>query len=64
MALYTPLDRTALEGLARRFGIAEVTSFSVMDGGLENTSYYIETSSAKYVLTLWDQKPLEQVITM
>ncbi len=61
MALYAPLDRTALESLARRFGIAEVTSFSVMDGGLENTSYYIETSSAKYVLTLWDQKPLEQV---
>jgi len=58
MALYARLDRTAVEGLARRFGIGDITTFSVMDGGLENTSYFVETSSARYVLTLWDQKSL------
>ncbi len=59
MALYARLDRAAVEGLARRFGIDDITAFSVMDGGSENTSYCIETSSGKYVLTLWDQKTLE-----
>ncbi len=58
MALYARLDKRAIEGLARRFGIGDVTAFSVMDGGRENTSYSIVTSSAKYVLTLWDQKTL------
>ena len=56
MALYDRLDRRALEGLARRFGIGDIRTFSVMDGGLENTSYCVETSSGRYVLTLWDQK--------
>jgi len=60
MALYDRLDRRALEGLARRFGIGDIRTFTVMDGGRENTSYCVETSSARYVLTLWDQKSLQQ----
>ena len=64
MALYARLDRSAVDGLARRFGIGDVTAFSVMDGGWENTSYCIETSSAKYVLTLWDQKPLNHATNL
>jgi homoserine kinase type II len=35
-----------------------------MDGGLENTSYCVETSSSKYVLTLWDQKSLQQATNL
>ena len=58
MALYAQLDRSAVESLARRFGIGEITAFSVMDGGRENTSYCVETRSSRYVLTLWDQKSL------
>jgi homoserine kinase type II len=60
VALYARLDRAAVQGLARRFGIDDITVFSVMDGGRENTSYYIETHSGKYVLTLCDQKSLQQ----
>jgi len=58
MALYARLDRAAIEGLARRFGVDDITKFSVMDGGRENTNYCIETNSGKYVLTLCDQKSL------
>ena len=64
MALYAQLDRSAVEGLARRFGIDDITAFSVMDGGRENTSYCVETSSARYVLTLWDQKSLKQATNL
>ena len=64
MALYARLDRTAVEGLARRFGIGDITASSVMDGGRENTSYCVETSSGKYVLTRWDQKSLEDATNL
>jgi len=64
VALYAQLDRSAVEGLARRFGIGDITAFSVMDGGRENTSYCVETSSARYVLTLWDQKSLQQATNL
>ncbi len=60
MALYNRLDKRTVKGLAHRFGIGDIITFSVMDGGLENTSYCVETSSGKYVLTVWDQKSLQQ----
>ncbi len=64
MALYARLDRAAVEGLARRFGIGDITVFSVMDGGSENTNYCLETSSGKYVLTLCDQKSLKHATNL
>ena len=59
MVLYAQLDRSAVEGLTRRFGISDITAFSLMDGGRENTSYCVETSSGRYVLTHFDQKSLK-----
>jgi homoserine kinase type II len=64
MALYARLDRSAVESLARRFGIGDITAFSVMHGGLENTSYCVETSSGRYILTLWDQKSLKHTTSL
>ncbi|MEE9158473.1 MAG: homoserine kinase [Gammaproteobacteria bacterium] len=64
MALYARLDRRAIEGLARRFGIGDITAFSVMHGGQENTSYCVETSSGQYVLTLCDQKSLKHATNL
>ncbi len=64
MALYARLDRAAVESIARRFGIDDITVFSVMDGGLENTNYCLETSSGKYVLTICDQKSFKHATNL
>ena len=64
MALYARLDESAVEGLTRRFGIGDITAFSVMDGGSENTNYCLETNSGKYVLTLCDQKSLKHTTNL
>ncbi len=64
MVLYARLDRSAVEGLARRFGISDITTFSVMDGGYANTSYCVETSSGRYVLTIFDQQSLKEVTNL
>jgi homoserine kinase type II len=64
MALYARLDRAAIEGLARRFGIDDITAFSVLDGGSENSNYCVETNSGKYVLTLCDQKSLKHATNL
>lgn len=61
MALYNCLDRSAVEGLMRRFGICDIKNTSVIDGGHENTSYRVETRSARYVLTICDQQSLNEV---
>jgi len=64
MALYARLDMAAVEGLVRRFGIEDVTAFSVMDGGSENTNYCVETNSGKYVLTICDRKSLKHATNL
>jgi len=64
MALYAHLDRAAVEGLARRFGVDDITAFSVLDGGSENSNYCVETNSGKYVLTLCDQKSLKHATNL
>jgi homoserine kinase type II len=64
MALHARIDRSAVESLARRFGIGDITALSVMDGGHENTSYCVETSSGRYVLTVSDQKSLRHVTNL
>jgi len=64
MALYARLDRAAVEGLARQFGIDDIAAFSVMDGGRENTNYCLETNSGKYILTLFDQKSLKHATNL
>ncbi len=64
MALYDRLDGRAIEGLARRFGIDDITAFSLMDGGKENTSYFVESNSGRYVLTLMDQKSLKHATNL
>jgi homoserine kinase type II len=64
MALYTRLDRSAVERLTRRFGIGDITAYSVIDGGHENTSYCVEASSGRYVLTLCDQQSLKHTTNL
>jgi homoserine kinase type II len=64
MAQYVCLDASDVTSLTRRFGIDDVAAFSRMDGGLENTSYCVETSSGKYVLTIWDQKSLQHATSL
>ena len=64
MVLYARLDRSVVEGLARRFGISDITAFSVIDGGSENTSYFVETSSERYVLTIFNQQSLKEVTNL
>jgi len=64
VALYARLDRAAVEGLARRFGIDDITAFSVLDGGSENSNYCVETNSGKYVLTICDQKSLKHATNL
>ena len=64
MTVYAGLDKAAVEGLVRRFGIEDVTAYSVMGGGSENSNYCVATNSGKYVLTICDQKSLQQATNL
>ena len=61
MAKYTPLNANEIEGLAGFFGIGEVGSLNLLEGGSNNTSYLLKTNNDIYVLSVCDGKSYEEV---
>lgn len=61
MAVFTPVSRQAAAEFVRRFGIGELTDLSECSGGIENTNYFADTESGRYVLTLFERLTHEQL---
>lgn len=68
MAVYTTLDWNEINALTQRFGIGELVHFEGIAAGMENSNYFVTTSShhlasetgdrqGEYVLTLFEELP-------
>ena len=60
MAQYTFLNNEDLNLIATQFAIGSVHSSRILSGGSENTNYLLATGKAKYVLTICEQKSMEE----
>ena len=56
MAVYTEIDRAALDEFLEGFSIGGVVRSSGIDEGIENTNYLLETASGKFILTLFEAR--------
>ncbi|MFQ5631639.1 MAG: homoserine kinase [bacterium] len=61
MAGYTQLQRSTLEKLAGLYGLT-VADFEPIAGGNANSSYLLYTKQGKYVLTVFEEKALAEVV--
>ncbi len=61
MANYTQLSAKEVDGLAGFFGIGEVTSFSSLEGGSNNSNYLLKARDDVYILSVGDGKKQEEV---
>ena len=65
MAVYTEVSQTDLEGLLADFDLGELVEFQGIDGGIENTNYFVTLKNAgkqsDYVLTLFEELTLEEM---
>ena len=65
MAVYTEVSQTDLEGLLADFDLGELIEFKGIDGGIENTNYFVTLNNAgkqsEYVLTLFEELTLEEM---
>lgn len=61
MSVYTHLSAQDISGLIARYDIGELVSFKGIEGGVENTNYFIDLSRSgvqkRYVLTLFEYLP-------
>ncbi|MAY41513.1 MULTISPECIES: homoserine kinase [unclassified Neptuniibacter] len=65
MAVYTHLDKNNLDLFLNDFDLGSLVSFKGIDGGIENTNYFItlknENEESEYVLTLFEELSYEEL---
>ena len=60
MTQYTFLNPQDFNTIATRYGISRVLSHKILSGGSENTNFLIRTATTSYVLTICEQKSMEE----
>lgn len=61
MAVYTSLSDSDMRALVADYYLGELVSFQGISGGVENTNYFLTTTTGKYVVTLFEEFDLEEV---
>lgn len=61
MAVFTPVSEGALQSLLSRFDLGELVGFQGIASGIENTNYFVDTTSGRFVLTLFEKLTAQQL---
>lgn len=61
MAVFTPVAIGDAQALFARLGLGTVTALTPTEGGIENTNYFVDASSGRWVLTLFERLTAEQL---
>ncbi|KKW66869.1 serine kinase [Lampropedia cohaerens] len=61
MAVYTEVSVPQAQALIDQLGLGKVLSLQGIQGGIENTNYFVTTDSGEYVLTLFERLTAEQL---
>jgi homoserine kinase type II len=61
MSVYTPVTLAELEAWLARYVVGTPTELSPIAAGIENTNYFVTTTKGRYVLTLYERLPIEEL---
>jgi homoserine kinase type II len=61
MAVYTPLTDNDLRQLLARYAVGELVTFSGIRDGVENSNFFVTTTTATYVVTVFEKHPPDEV---
>jgi len=61
MSVYTPVTTLELEAWLARYAVGELVSQSPIATGIENTNYFVTTTNGRYVLTLYERLPSNEL---
>jgi homoserine kinase type II len=56
MAVYTHVSAEALGAFLRRYDVGELVSVKGIAEGVENSNYLVDTSAARFILTLYEKR--------
>ena len=60
MALYTKLNKNEVQDIANNYKLGKICSYSSLSGGSENSNYLVTSVQGKFVLTICEQKTVEE----
>ncbi len=61
MSVYTPVSESELATWLGNYSVGRLESCEPIKAGIENTNYFVTTSQGRYVLTLFERLPAEEL---
>lgn len=61
MAVFTPVTEAQAKALLTHYALGDLVSLRGIASGIENTNYFVETTTGEYVLTLFERLTHEQL---
>ena len=61
MSVYTPVSEAELGDWLRNYSVGELKACEPIESGIENTNYFVTTAQGRYVLTLFERLPAEEL---
>lgn len=61
MAVFTEVSESQAQDLLYRLNLGELSALRGIEGGIENTNYFVTTNQGEYVLTLFERLTHEQL---
>ena len=61
MSVYTQVTQAELADWLGNYSVGALASFEPIAAGIENTNYFVTTSQGRYVLTLFERLPAEEL---
>ena len=61
MSVYTPVSEAELASWLRNYSVGQLAACEPIESGIENTNYFVTTSQGRYVLTLFERLPAEEL---
>jgi len=61
MSVYTPVSESELCAWLRGYSVGTLAALAPVRSGIENTNYFVTTTQGRYVLTLFERLPAEEL---
>lgn len=61
MSVYTPVSESQLAAWLKGYSLGALRAVEPVAAGIENTNYFVTTSEGRYVLTLFERLPAEEL---
>ena len=61
MSVYTPVTAEELEAWLGRYAVGTLVEQAPIAAGIENTNFFVTTTKGRYVLTLYERLPADEL---